>query len=75
MAALKTLPRGIRERGGKFFVDVTVNTKRKTATCDTLEEAVAKQKELREFLQNGKEVTTRRPTPVSGPCRKPSTGP
>jgi hypothetical protein len=26
------LPRGIRMRGEKFFVDVTVNGKRKTAT-------------------------------------------
>lgn len=59
MAKLK-IPRGIRMRGTKFFVDVTVNGQRMTATCDTLEEAVRKQAELRDAAETGKDVTQRR---------------
>lgn len=56
----KSLPRGIRLRGSKFFVDVTVNGKRKTATCDTLEEAITRQQELRQDIETGKETGGRR---------------
>lgn len=47
MAAKQRLPKGIRQRGDKFFVDVTVNGIRKTATCDTLAAAVIEQEALR----------------------------
>lgn len=48
----KRLPRGIRLRGDRFFVDVTVkDAGRRTATCETLEEARKKQKELRDELE------------------------
>lgn len=53
-------PRGIRPRGEKWFVDVTVNGKRKTATVDTFDEAVEKKHSLTEALKTGKEVTQRR---------------
>lgn len=61
MAKVKLpLPRGIRLRGEKYFVDVTHNGQRKTATCDTLEQAVARQVELKQALERGKEVSTTR---------------
>lgn len=61
MAKVKLpLPRGIRLRGEKYFVDVTHNGQRKTATCDTLEQAVARQVELKQALELGKEVDGRR---------------
>lgn len=47
------LPRGIRMRGGRFFVDVTKDGARHTATVDTLEEANAKQAEFRLALSRG----------------------
>jgi integrase len=59
------LPRGIRERSGKFFVDVTVKGQRKTATCDSLAEAVETKAHLKEALEAGKEVNTRRSNAVS----------
>lgn len=37
---------GIRQRGDSFLVDVTVNGKRRTATCHTYEEAKVKRLEL-----------------------------
>lgn len=40
------LPRGIRMRGTKYFVDVSVRGERKTATCNNLEDATAKREEL-----------------------------
>lgn len=49
----KQLPRGIRMRGAKYFVDVTVNGKRHTATCETLDEAVATRLRLRGAMQVG----------------------
>jgi integrase len=60
MAKKPVLPRGIRLRGEKYFVDVTFNGQRKTATCDTLEEAVARQVELKLALERGKDVVTTR---------------
>lgn len=60
MAKKITLPRGIRQRGDKYFVDVTHNGQRKTATCDTLDQAIAKQAELKQALELGKEVEGRR---------------
>ncbi|MDO8839629.1 MAG: site-specific integrase [Parvibaculum sp.] len=47
MAKKITLPRGVRVRGDKFFVDVTVNGHRRTATCDTIAAAVTAQAALR----------------------------
>lgn len=41
------LPKGIRPRGDKYYVDVTVDGKRRGVTCDTLTEARQKQRELR----------------------------
>lgn len=60
MAKKITLPRGIRQRGDKYFVDVTHNGQRKTATCDTLDQAIARQHELKQALELGKEVEGRR---------------
>ena len=37
---------GIRQRGNSFLVDVTVNGKRRTATCATYEEAMVKRLEI-----------------------------
>lgn len=48
------LPRGIRLRGGRFFVDVTVKgAGRKTTTVDTLDEAKAAQAAFRLALSRG----------------------
>lgn len=58
--AKPTLPAGIRLRGEKYFVDVTVNGKRKTSTCSTLEEALARREELKGALATGKGVDQRR---------------
>lgn len=43
-------------RGPKFFVDVTVNGKRKTATCATISEALERKHELTAALETGKDV-------------------
>lgn len=51
-----TLPRGLRMRGSKYFVDVTVNGKRKTGTRDTLAQALELKAELTAALETGKEV-------------------
>lgn len=45
------LPRGIRQRGKAFFVDVTYKGRRVTATCHTLQEANARQKEIKAELR------------------------
>lgn len=58
--AKSNLPRGIRLRGSKYFVDVTVNGKRKTGTRDTLDAAIELQNELKAAMEVGKEVATRR---------------
>ncbi|MEL6509063.1 MAG: site-specific integrase [Pseudomonadota bacterium] len=50
------MPAGIRPRGDKFLVDVTVNGTRKTATCDTLAEAKDKRDEIKVALRTGKAV-------------------
>lgn len=50
------MPAGIRPRGDKFLVDVTVNGTRKTATCDTLAEAKDKRDELKVDLRTGRDV-------------------
>lgn len=51
MARATKLPRGIRLRGNKYFVDVSVKGRgRKTATVDTLEEALIRQITLRKEL-------------------------
>lgn len=59
------LPKGIRLRGRKFFVDVTVNGQRKTATVDTLGEAMARKAELQNALETGKEVKQQRANAAS----------
>ena len=41
---------GIRERGSRYFVDVSVYGRRRTATCRTYDEAVCKQAALRDKL-------------------------
>lgn len=56
----KAMPTGVRKRGDKFFVDVSHKGKRKTATCDSLSEALDKRTELLDALQNGKEVAQSR---------------
>lgn len=40
-------PKGIRPRGDKFYVDVTIDGVRRGATCNTLAEAKQKQREMR----------------------------
>lgn len=54
------LPKGIRMRGAKFFVDVTVGGKRKTATRDTLAEAVEARAFLSNAMHTGKPVSQHR---------------
>lgn len=54
--ATQELPRGIRLRGSKYFVDVSMHGERKTATCLTLAEAIEKKDELRLALETGKEI-------------------
>ncbi len=51
---------GIRQRGKRWFVDVTVNGTRKTATCNTRKDAETKEAELQYALRTGKEVNSRR---------------
>jgi integrase len=51
---MSTLPRGIRSRGDKFFVDLSLNGQRRTATCDTLAQAVVERDKLRAELEGGK---------------------
>lgn len=50
------LPKGVRPRGKKWFVDVTVGGVRKTATVDTYEEALATKSALIDALRNGKPI-------------------
>lgn len=45
--ATKKLPSGIRLRGDRYFVDVSIKGTRKTSTCDTYEEALTTQARLR----------------------------
>ena len=47
------LPRGIRKRGAKYFVDVSYKGRRLTATCDTELEARASQATFKAQLFNG----------------------
>lgn len=54
--ATQELPRGIRMRGTKYFVDVTVNGQRKTATCPTLESARSRKAEMTSALFDGKDL-------------------
>jgi integrase len=54
------LPRGIRQRGASFCVDVTINGTRKTGTRDTAEEAIALHAKLRADLLNGTAETPKR---------------
>lgn len=49
---MSKLPRGIRQRGESFLVDVTHAGKRRTATCATLEEAVATQAQIKAEMLN-----------------------
>jgi integrase len=51
---------GVRQRGDRWFVDVSVNGHRKTATCPSKAEAEVKEAELRHALLVGKEVSSRR---------------
>lgn len=48
------LPKGIRFRGNKFYIDVTVAGKRVTRTAASLEDALIKQAELKKALIMGK---------------------
>lgn len=52
MSSLHEIPKGIRRRGDRWFVDVTVSGLRRTATCATLEEAILAQARLRTELMN-----------------------
>lgn len=54
MAHAHELPKGIRWRGGKYYVDVSVSGTRKTRTCPTLEQALLTREELRSQLRSGK---------------------
>lgn len=63
--ATQELPKGIRYRGTKFFVDVTHEGKRKTATCATLAEAMERKAQLKDALSTGKEVKQRRANAAS----------
>lgn len=54
------IPRGIRQRGSGFFVDVSYKGQRKTATCPTLAEAIETQGQFKAALMNGLEVDTPR---------------
>lgn len=58
--AKQKLPKGIRLRGSKYLVDVTVNGQRKTATRDTLEEATEARAFLSGAMQTGKTVVQHR---------------
>ena len=60
MSKKQKLPRGIRPRGDKWFVDVTVDGVRRTATRDTYENALRAKAELTEALRNGIEVSAQR---------------
>lgn len=50
------LPKGIRTRGNKFFVDVTMNGRRRTGTADTLAEAKDLQVQLKAAIIEGRDV-------------------
>lgn len=63
--ATQELPRGIRRRGHKYFIDVTHNGQRKTATCDSLGEAMERKAQLKDALETGKEVKQRRANAAS----------
>lgn len=52
------LPRGIRPRGGKFFVDVTLRGRRRTGTASTLAEAKELQVQLKAAIIEGRDVGT-----------------
>lgn len=58
--ASMSIPKGIRKRGLKYFVDVTHNGKRKTGTRDTLAEAMELRSELLSGPQSGKDVKVAR---------------
>lgn len=53
--------RGIRPRGTRWFVDVTHGGVRKTATCDTWEDAVQVRAQLLDALKSGKPVDRVKP--------------
>lgn len=48
------MAKGIRQRGDKWMVDVTVAGKRRTATCGTYQQAIAKREALKHEAANGK---------------------
>jgi|GEM_PF-1056843 len=50
-ATTTTIHKGIRKRGDSYLVSITVAGKRRTATCSSEEEALAKRAELREVLE------------------------
>ena len=54
------LPRGIRQRGDSFFVDVSVGGTRRTGTCATEQEARALHAKLRADLLNGVDDTPKK---------------
>lgn len=58
MATARTneLPRGIRKRGSKYCVDVTVAGRRVTRTCNDLDEALVVKHQLKSGLEKGEQV-------------------
>jgi integrase len=56
MGGSNKLPRGIRLRGNRFYVDVTVDGVRRTATCDSLDAAITRQKEMRRQIMRGEDA-------------------
>lgn len=57
--------KGIRQRGSKWFVDVTYDGKRKTATVGSFEEAVVMRRDLLDRMQAGLDTRTSRANGVS----------
>ncbi len=53
---MQTLPRGVRERSGSYFIDITVKGKRYTETCASLRQAAERVEIVRSALKSGKAV-------------------
>lgn len=54
----EALPKGIRKRGSRYCVDVTVAGRRKTSTAANLTEALVRREELTAALQSGAQAPT-----------------
>lgn len=61
---MQDLPKGIRKRGAKYFVDVSYKGQRRTATCDSLSHAEATRRGLLTALHTGRESAQRRANAV-----------